>query len=406
MTRKVISGGQSRVLSQLRLLSELFSEKVDDPRVQGRCKHKLVDILVIIVCAHICGAESCVDIENFACTKLNWLKKFLELRGGAPSHDTIERVLSLINPTQIEKVFFEWAMQIRKKQIPSSLSIDGKSLKGSERSFGQGVMPMLMVNIYSHEHGLSIGQVGVDTGSASEEPYKAWDVLDLLELEGVVIAGDAAYATSNFVKKVRSKNADYIVPIKRNQRLLLAVLQDGFKDSKLGRCHVTLDKGHGRKEQRTYRTLSNIGEEITSRWPDVTTAVEVKRVTSEKDVRFVVRTTRPDGGQHTARNKEKIRTKENIAYYLSSLKLSPKQAAIEIRKHWGIENKLHWVLDTAFREDAWQVRQRRVARSLSVLRTMAFNLLKKQKGKYSIRSMMKQAAWSNTVLEKIIFSNF
>jgi predicted transposase YbfD/YdcC len=393
--------------SEVNQIEELIEclKFIEDPRVLGRSKHLLIDILVISICAVLCGAEGVFDIEEFGLEKEDWLRRFLSLPCGIPSHDTIARVLSLIDPIEMEKAFQEWVRNILGKDKIKSISLDGKSTRGTERTFNQGKKGLHMVSAYSHELGLTLMEVESEGRGAAEGPA-AVECLNSLDLRNVMVLGDAGLATKRVVHKIREKEGDYLVPIKGNQRFYLRELEELFLSQReFIKIASDNNQEHGRTEERSCKILSTEGlsEKFRCQWLDAKVVFVIERVRHEKDRRYLIQKTGLDGKQSYERNDQDIKTTKETTYYVSSRKLSAKEALAEARKHWGIENQLHWVLDVAFGEDDWTVRSKALARSLSLIRKIAFNILKSSKTRGSVRIRMKKAGWNNKFLEQLIF---
>lgn len=381
---------------------------IEDPRVTGRCSHNIVDILVISIFAVICGAESIKDILVYAKSKEAWLKKFLELPNGIPSKDTISRVLSMIKSESIESAFTSWVgFLISNKQV-KTLSLDGKSTKGTALTFNQGPKGLTTVSAYSHEYGLSITEKEVSNKGISE-PKIGEQCLDNLELEGTIILADAAYSTKGIVNKIISNKGGYILPIKRNNRKSLGELQTHFKNYK-GQKNTTKEKGHGRQEHRQCRVLSasKLSDYFKQRWPGVESVLLISRDITTKDKRYFIQKRDEDGKNYYEKNDNMggLRSCASEVYYVSSEKLTAAEFLEKTRSHWEIENKLHWVLDVAFREDAWKVRAKVLARRLSLIRKFGYNFIKSANVKDSVRATIKRAGWDNDFFEKIILKRF
>ena len=386
-------------------LSDLIEclQFVEDPRVLGRSKHLLIDILVISVCACLCGAEGVLEIEAFGRQKEDWLKLFLELPNGIASHDTIARVLSLVDPVQMEIAFGEWVQGILLGQEKiKSLSLDGKSTRGTQRKFSHGTRPLLVVSAYAHELGLSLMQ-SESPSSGLAEAEAALDCLKVLDIKGITVMADAGIAVKKVIHQIREQKGHYIVPVKGNHPAHLQEIIDYLALNKSG-SNTTFDQGHGKKEERTCRVLpAKMTDKFLDYWKDAKTVVEITRVRFEKDKRFIVQKTGSDGKQYYEMNDNETKRTEWTTYYVSSRKLNAKEALSETRKHWQIENNLHWVLDVAFREDHCTVRAKKLARSLSLVRKIALNIIRSSKTKGSVRVRMKNAGWNNNFLENLVF---
>jgi predicted transposase YbfD/YdcC len=382
----------------------MYFDSIEDPRVQGRCEHKLIDIIAIAACAVLCGAESFVEIEEFGIQRENWLRSLLELPSGIPSHDTFARVLSLLDSEALEKAFTEWAKDIQLELIEGStsrrLSLDGKSVKGTERQFNASTRPLVLVNVYCHESGLSLGQKQAPS-SGNAEVAPALECLDALNLEGTLVSADAGLGRPAVVKKIRSKKGHYLVPIKANSRCYFDEVEGLFSRTKrYAKRGSQEEQSHGRLEQRKVKIidspLKKLTHEFAERFPDAKVLIAITRSRSVKDLRYSI-------GYKQNPNHQKMREERfETVYYISSKKMNAAQAFREIREHWAIENQLHWGLDVTFLEDSARVRHKIAARNLALLRKMAFNLIQKCPEKGSRRVKMKRAAWNEAYLEKLL----
>lgn len=385
-------------------LSELINnlQYIEDPRVQGRSKHLLIDILVLSVCAILCGVENVTDIEEFGRQKVDWLKSFLELPCGIPSHDTIARVLCLIEPSQLEQAFGYWMKEVVRDKL-KSVSVDGKTVNGTERGFNTGKQPLALVSVYAHELGLSLMQTQANSTGTSESKA-AKECLKLLDIKDVTVMADAGVASKGLLEQVREQKGNYLVAVKGNHRLSYQEVAEIFESAPRSTSKIE-EEGHGRKEKRFCRALSTEGcsETFFKSYPDAKTIFRIKRVREEKDHRFIVQKTGEDGKQYYEKNNGEWKRSEESSYYVSNLTLTAQEALAEVRKHWQIENNLHWVLDVAFKEDDWMVKARRLARSLSAIRKIAFNIIKLSKTKGSVRIRMKRAGWNNEFLEQLLW---
>ena len=378
---------------------------VDDPRVVGRSKHLLIDILVISICAVLCGAEGVFDIEEFALEKEIWLRKFLLLPSGIPSHDTIARVLSLVDPLGLEIAFHDWIQHILGSERVRSISLDGKTTKGTERNFSRSNNGLHMVSAYSHELGLTLMEIESE-GRGAGESSAAMDCIHSMDLDGVMVLADAGLASKRITQKIKEKNGDYVVPIKGNQRFYLQELEAYFlTDGESQKIAFDSNKGHGRSEERICQLLAaqGLSDKFKSQWLDAKVVFRIERKRTDKDKRCFVQKIDSEGSRIYKKNDQELRVSQEVTYYVSSRRMTAQEALTEVRKHWGIENQLHWVLDVAFGEDDWRVRSKRLARTLSLMRKIAFNIIKRSKTKGSIRIRIKKAGWNNKFLEQLLF---
>ena len=363
----------------------LSFSQIPDPRVHRRCKYSMMEIIVISVCAVMCGCESWVEIEEFAHEREDFFKRFLPLAHGLPSHDTLARCFSLLDPILFESAFMHWVAGLNGVG-EKTISIDGKAVAGTHCGFNSGTYPLYLVNVFCQESGLTLSQVRAE-GPGHGEIFAAEESLEKLILEGTLVTMDAGIGVRRISDKIRERKGDYLLPLKRNQRHSLLVIEELFKDKKVRTKNAeTMERSRGREEKRSVRVLKVTTEDHPNleNWKDLATAIEVKRE------RIVKKT-----GQKTLQ----------IFYYISSRNLDPVKALESIRSHWSIENKLHWSLDVTFLEDSWRVRQRIAAENLSLVRKICFNFLQKAPGKQSKRIKMKKASWNPDYLESILLNH-
>ena len=362
-------------------------EAIEDPRCVWKVAHRLVDILVIAVCAVIGEAESFEDIALYGRCKQGWLRGFLELRGGIPSHDTFRRVLALIDPERFERCFLDWVRSVfRLDAAPRQIAIDGKTVR---RSFDRqnGRSPLHLVSAYATEHGLTLAQRATD-GKGGELGVLP-ELLDGLDLRGCLVSLDALACRPDVAEQVTARGGDYLLALKANRKKAHAAVQDWFatqafgRDAPLRACFDAFDEGHGRLVRRRVFACADPGAlPVLEGWPGLTTVLAVENIRGVNGT-----------GKVTAQ----------IRYYLSSSQELPAQLAAAIRRHWMIENGLHWVLDVGFNEDASRVRERTAARNLALLRRIALNLARGDTTlKASLKGKRKSAAWDNTFMATLI----
>lgn len=363
-------------------------EKLPDPRVARTREHKLVDIVVIAICAIICGAEGWTDIENFGNRKYAWLKTFLELPNGIPSHDTFGRVFALLDPQEFQTSFVEWVQMICQITHGQVIALDGKCLLGSSDAI-LGKRAIYMVSAWASENHLVLGQRKVD--NKSNEITAIPELLKILAIAGCIVTIDAIGTQTKIAKAIIESGADYLLSVKENQGYLYEDLEklfeyderQNFKDAPYEHAK-TINKGHGRIEIRECWCTSNVeylhylrGYE---KWEKLQSIVKVV-------------CTRMNNNQET----------RQVRYYISSLKSEAKRLLAVSRHHWGIENELHWVLDIALNEDLSRVRKDHAPANLAVLRHIALNLLKQEKtAKGGIHAKQLQAAWDQDYLLRVL----
>ena len=363
---------------------EYFSE-VEDPREDNR-RHLLLDITVIAICAAICGADTWTDVELFGKSKEKWFRGFLELPHGIPSHDTFGRVFAQIDPEQFQECFREWIAAVEERTAGQVIALDGKQLRRShDKKYDKKAI--YMVSAWASENSLVLGQRKVD--ERSNEITAVPKLLDMLEISGCIVTTDALNSQTEIAEKVLENDADYLFAIKANWPQLLETIQGLFDYPDEMRWveydyHKTVDDAHGRSEVRECWTTSDPEylQYITSttNWPNVQSI-------------GVIEATRSTGEETTVKRR----------YFISSLASNAEQLLTTARTYWGIENKLHWVLDLAFREDESRVRKDNGPQNFAVLRHIALNLLRgEETAEISIRAKRKLAGWDNDYLLKVL----
>ena len=360
--------------------------KVKDPRIERKKLHLLKDILVIAVCATICGADNWEDIAEFGESKREWFATFLELENGIPSHDTFRRVFILLDNIELKTLFVEWLSSAVSLSRGSLVNIDGKNLCGSREPL-KGKKALNMVSAWASEQSVVLGQVRCE--EKSNEITAIPELLKILNLAGCVVTIDAIGCQKEIVREIVEKEADYVISLKGNQGNLHWAIKEyldwaeriGFKE--IGYDYdETLEKGHGRIEKRRCWVTEEIGWLAEKEeWKNLKSVVMVEAI------REVI------GKEPTVERR----------YFISSLKANAKNLLRCVRGHWAIENQLHWCLDIGFREDNCQVREATSAENLATLRHIGINLLKQEKGsKRGIEGKRKKAGWDENYLRKVL----
>jgi predicted transposase YbfD/YdcC len=363
---------------------EHFSS-LTDPRILLKTRHRLIDIIVVTLCAVLAGADEWTEIAEFGRLKEQWFRTFLELPYGIPSHDTFGRVFSMIRPEEFEKCFLDWVRAAFHNIAPQVIAIDGKTLRHSyDRSSNKAAIHM--VSAWATENRLVLGQV--KTEEKSNEITAIPELLRVLALKGCIVTIDAMGCQREIVKQIVEQEADYVISLKGNQgtlhkevELLFQNAKDnGFKDLS-HETYETTDGDHGRIEIRRFTTTAEVDWfEDKSKWEKLTSFGMVE---SERQI-----------GDKTTRE---------TRYYISSLPGDARFFAEASRGHWGIENGLHWSLDIAFREDESRIRIGHAATNLGIIRHFALNLIKQDKTrKLGVKASRKRAGWDESYLHRLL----
>jgi predicted transposase YbfD/YdcC len=358
-----------------------------DPRIE-RCKrHRLLDIIAIGICAVVCGADSYVEMEEFGKAKRKWFETFLDLENGIPSHDTFRRVFGKLKPAEFQKCFLAWIEAVQESTKGEVIAIDGKALRGSfERT--TNTLAIRMVSAWATRNSLVLGQV--KTAEKSNEITAIPRLLNLLEIEGCTVTIDAMGCQKEITAQIIEQKGDYCISLKGNQGILHEEVREYFawargRDFKEITCTTAeaVEKDHGRIEVRRCWSVEDVAWlRDKEEWSGLRSicAVEAERL------------------ELTTR-KQSIETR----YFISSLAGNAKELMSVVRKHWAVENSLHWVLDVAFREDQCQIRKDNGAENFAMLRHIAVNLLKREKtAKVGVKIKRNKAAWDTNYLLKVL----
>jgi predicted transposase YbfD/YdcC len=351
-----------------------------DPRVDRTKKHRLDDILVIALCAVICGADSFEEIARFGRAREGWLRGFLALPHGIPSHDTFNRVLAALDRKQFAACFGRWMADLCPATGLRPIAIDGKACRSAPAATFSGCLHL--VSAWATENGLLLGQEAVADGS--NEIAALPELLKVLDLNGALVTIDAAGCQQDIARQIRAQGGDYLLAVKGNQpglqEAVHAALDRACQEGLAG-CPTAaaVEDGHGRHEERYVTVVRDTGG-LPGGWPDVRAVVMVSR---ERQV---------NGGRNTS----------SAHYYITSLRCGAKKLAGYIRGHWGVENGLHWCLGVAFGEDANRTRDTNAGANLGVLRRAAASLLKQDTGRGSIKAKRFHAALDEKYLEQVL----
>lgn len=360
--------------------------RITDPRREHQKFHSLIDILVISVCATICGAEHWTEIEEFGKAKQEWFAQFLQLENGIPSHDTIGRVFSLLDSSQLKMSFLDWIQSAVNLSDGSLVNIDGKNLRGS-KSLVNGKRALNVVSAWAAEQSLVLGQVKCE--EKSNEIRAIPELLGILDLKGCIVTIDAIGCQTEIVREIVAKEADYVISLKGNQGNVHQQVKQyldwaeriKFQEIEFD-YYETLSKGHGRIEKRRCWVTTEIDWlEQRADWANLKSIIMVE---AEREV---------IGGQKTVERR----------YFISSLEANAKKALRSVRGHWAIENQLHWCLDISFREDDCRTREGNAPENLAIIRHIGINLLKQENScKLGIKSKRLKAGWDEGYLLKVL----
>jgi predicted transposase YbfD/YdcC len=364
-----------------------YFAELNDPRVERTRLHELLDILVIAICAVICGADSWVEMEAYGRAKEKWLRQFLALPHGIPSHDTFARVLARLKSEELQQCFLRWMQAVSEVTQGEVVAIDGKTLRRSfDRATGKGAIHM--VSAWASANRLVLGQQKVEEKSNEITAIPA--LLRLLEIKGCIVTIDAMGCQKAIARTIVEQEADYVLTLKANHGLLYEEVQRFFAVAQQHQFaevpheyYHTLEGKHGRVEERRYWLVSELsGFKETQGWLGLQSLGMVER-------------------QRTVAGKTTV----EVHYYLTSLAGNGQQFGEAVRTHWSVENGLHWVLDVVFQEDQSRLRRDHAAENFAVLRHLALSLLRQESTcSNGIKVKRLKAAWDDEYLARVLFS--
>ena len=363
-----------------------YFTSLNDFRQLGKVKHKLENIIAITIAAVICGCENWYEIEDYGKQKEPWLKTFLDLPDGVPTHDTYRRFFMWVNPKKLEQCFIEWIKSVCNITEGRIINIDGKCLRGSK---GDNASFVHMVSAWCNTNNMVLAQEKVDDKSNEITAIPA--LLEILVLKGCMVTIDAMGCQRTIAEKIVEANADYLLSVKGNQEFLLDDITEAFTYGKTEDEYIEKEVGHGRVESRTTRVITDLNWICNKEeWKKLACIIKV----------FATRYNKKTGAEE-----------QSVRYYISSKTASAKYFHGAVRSHWGIENKLHWCMDVIFGEDNSRKQAENSAQNFSLVNKVALNLIRNYKPdeargskKISMIRKRKMANRENEYLLDILFS--
>jgi len=352
----------------------------DPRRIQrGNFKYPLEEILFVAISSSICGISDWDEMEMFGKDQINWFGKYFDFKYGIPSHDTISRLFNLLDPNEFCKYFVEWVDSLRTFVNKEVISVDGKTVKSSAEK-SKGIKALHFVSAYAAENQLVLCQEAVN--EKSNEITAVPKLLDMIVCKGAIITVDALNTQTEIAKKVIEKEADYIFALKGNHKFMHQSVIEAFEKQTVDSINIKDDLGHGRVEKRICSVISNLQfVDGAQNWDSIQTIIKIE---SER--------------YHKANGKNETETR----YYISSLQPDAELINKSIRQHWSIENKLHWMLDVSFKEDASRKRKGYSTQNYSMICKVALNLIKQGNGKGSYKKQKFKALLNHTERELLM----
>lgn len=358
---------------------------LEDSRIDRNKRHALLDILVLVISATCSHAKGWEAIEAFGHAKLDWLRQFVPLANGVPSHDCIEYVMSRLSPVKFRECFISWTQAV-KQEIGEVIAIDGKTARGSRDRLNQ-CNPLHMVTAWACENRLVLAQEATD--EKSNEITAIPKLLDLLELKGCIVTLDAMGCQRAIAEQIKDQEGDYVMGIKANQGTLHEAVQDYFVTARhydfksVAYSYAEeIDKDHGRLEIRRYWITEDLSTlPNTERWKGLLSIGLVERECIQQG--------------HTSIEQR---------FFINSIPANAQLFAKAVRGHWGIENTLHWRLDVTLSEDASRIRKGNGPAMMTSIRHLCLNLFEREGSKLSLPKKQNKAAWDDDYRTKVLFS--
>ncbi len=362
-----------------------YFNELEDPRSHINRSHDLLDVLFLTIAATLSGAEGWQDIKDFGDNKLDWLRQYREFKEGIPVDDTIARIISALNPDKFVECFINWANSLRVAAGKDAIAIDGKTLRRSFEA-GNRKNALHMISVWSDANQLVLGQF--KSKCKKNEIQTVMELLELIDIKKATVTLDAMGSQKKIAKKIQSYGGDYVLPLKDNQKKLyqesLAFIHKVEREQGKGyqiATHEEIDGDHGRVEVRRYKQI------IITNW--------LSQAQGWAGAQSIVQVIR----KRTINDKTTV--EEQI--YLSSHELDIAQVSHAIRKHWGVENKVHWQMDVTFKEDDCRIRRENGAQIMASIRRFVMNLAKLNPDKKSMRRKLKNCGWDDNFRAELLF---
>ena len=364
-----------------------YFEDLPDPRMCGKVNYPMPELLLLSLCAMICGCESWLDIEKYGKTKIEYLRQFLPFENGTPSDDTLRRFFRSLDPDAFQERFIAWATSLLGDEKAQQIAVDGKKLRGSNK-YDETMRHL--VSAFCCEGEIVLGHVL--TSDKSNEITAIPELLRWLDLNGTLVSIDAMGCQYEIGNQIIDKGGDYLFGLKENQPNLYNDVVEVFKNKpqtiEIASYDVSTEKGHGRIEQRQASIITNVDwlKARHKKWQSIESLLMIE------STRIIKNTT----------SVEK-------RFYISSRVMTAPQANKAVQNHWYTENKNHYVLDVSFAEDACQISKGNAPENIATLRRITLNLLKAMKSsmpRTSYKAMRKIAGWDNSFLDAILVGNF